>query len=78
MAICIHCPVQNAAEFSFDICMSCKYFTLTKPINGPRKVRCKKNKAAADAAEFNSAFYHDYLGMDYRIEIKPEENTNPA
>lgn len=75
-----HCPVQNPAAFSFDACMSCRYFQLSKNLDGSMNISCRKNSKKKDrlaAMDFEGAFLLHRLGMEYHVEIIEQEQQIP-
>ena len=67
-----HCPVQDPAVFTFDACISCRYFQLTPNLDSSMNISCRKNSKKKDrraAMAFESAFLLHRLGMEYRVEI---------
>ena len=72
MAERFYCPVQAQEDFSFDGCRRCKYFEMTKNIDGKMNASCRKNGKKKDESAYlglQGAFWMDWIGMEYQLEI---------
>lgn len=62
-----HCPIQQTEGFTFDTCISCKWFKATKGEH--TTIKCRYNKTRQDSIAFESAFLLNRLQMPWKVEI---------
>lgn len=71
MVDCFYCPIQETEGFSFDVCRSCRYLTITR--GDKFSVKCKKNNKGSTKGAFECAFLIDYIGKKAEVKILPEQ-----
>ena len=68
-----YCPVQEPGKFTFDACVSCKYFEAS--FGKTPSYRCRKNRDTSVKNGWLSAFLLHSIGREYNIEIIEEVKT---